>query len=401
MRIGYVSLFYPPVGGGAEIYLERLIQAMDLGENHLWTMRSESEAAQDRRYANCEIRFFGACPEVDYETLEGWFDRNHAAIITDVLGWAQRTCCDVILVNSPITYFRQTRQLIQALRERCTVGCIVHDVPAEPFEWMLQSYRQTGGWEQSLDAHRADLARFAKGRHVGSRTSPFRLGTDFTIYNSRWVRNFYDPYEEKPGLVLHPIIQRSDEHPEIGLTPVDLTIVNPLPMKGAVMFLALANFHCRDRTIRVLGGGYNSAVSKMRPFLGGIQSGLVQCEAPENIEMHGVLRNMTEVYRNTKVLLHPTRVEGFGMTPAEALLEGCLVITTELPGVRESVADAAVHMPYAADPADWAEAIDAMLDGAVDLEKAARTRAAYLQRRQRDELVGLETFLEETVGSRV
>lgn len=399
MRIGYISLFYPPMGGGAEIYLKRLIQAMRQSANHLWTMRPQNEDAHDRRDENCAIRFFGESPEINYETLEVWFDQNHSAIFSDILNWAKSTRCELVVVNSPITYFGQTRLLVQALRELCKVGCLIHDVPGQPFEGLLRSYRKTGSWERSLDQGRAELARFSRGDHTGSRSSPFRLETDFTIYNSRWVRNFYDPYKEKRCLVFHPIIERSNHHPRKGLTPVDLTIVNPLPMKGAVLFLALVNFYCQSRRIRVLGGGYNSAVSKMRPFLGGIQSGLFHGDIPENIDVQDTLQNMTEVYENTKVLLHPTRIEGFGMTPAEALLEQCRVITTDLPGIRESVGDAAVKMPYFADPTDWAKAIDAMLSGAVDLEEATRARAAHLKRRQRSELAELKTFFEETISS--
>jgi glycosyltransferase involved in cell wall biosynthesis len=171
-------------------------------------------------------------------------------------------------------------------------------------------------------------------------------------------------------------------------------------MKGAVLFLALLNFYFQDRRIRVLGGGYNSAVSKMRPFLGGIQSGLYHGDIPENLDVQDTLLNMTEVYETTEVLLHPTRIEGFGMTPAEALLEGCGVITTDLPGIRESVGDAAVKMPYFADPTDWAKAVDAMLNGEVDLEGASRARAAHLNQRQRSELAELKTLFEETIGSR-
>jgi glycosyltransferase involved in cell wall biosynthesis len=103
--------------------------------------------------------------------------------------------------------------------------------------------------------------------------------------------------------------------------------------KGGALFLALARFHFRDLKIRILAGGYNSAMTKFEPFLFSMQNGFLPSSFPENLEVLGHVENMSEVYRDTNALLHPTRVDSYGMTAVEAVFENCLVATTDIPDV--------------------------------------------------------------------
>jgi len=240
----------------------------------------------------------------------------------------------------------------------------------------------------------------ARSENTGVLASPFCVEYDFSIYNSEWGKEFIDPYGEKENIILHPLISRTNELPELGLQPVDLTIVNPLPNKGGALFLALANFHFRNRKIRILAGGYNSAMPKMEPFLHSLENGLLESKIPDNIEVLGHIENMSEVYRNTEILLHPTRVDSYGMTALEAVFENCLVATTDIPGVVEGVGDAALKIPYFATPHDWAEKNSSTLEQKHLWSEKMSQRTAFIKNRQAEEVAALEQFLKTIVRKR-
>ena len=247
-----------------------------------------------------------------------WFEEKHLEAFESILAWSKRIQLDLIIFNSPLIYFHQTKKLIRALKGGPKIGCIPHDIPGMSFSLLLDDYQETESWEESLDNIRPRFSKISKDENTQLPGSPFLFGNDFTIYNSEWIKEFYDPYSEKDSVIFHPIISRTNELPELGLEPVDLTIVNPLPMKGGALFLALANYHFRGHKIRILEGNYNSSMTTLKPYLTPVRSVLYQVELPDNIEVLGHVQNMSEVYRNTKILLHPTRIECFGMTAVEA-----------------------------------------------------------------------------------
>ncbi|MDX1303668.1 glycosyltransferase family 4 protein [Photobacterium sp.] len=47
--------------------------------------------------------------------------------------------------------------------------------------------------------------------------------------------------------------------------------------------------------------------------------------------------NLNEIYNNNKFFICSSRVEGFGLTPAEAALSGCVILTTDNGGVNQYI----------------------------------------------------------------
>jgi glycosyltransferase involved in cell wall biosynthesis len=72
---------------------------------------------------------------------------------------------------------------------------------------------------------------------------------------------------------------------------------------------------------------------------------------------------LNRLYRAADALVLPTRYEGFGLGPLEAMAAGCPVITTDVPVVNETVRDGenGLLAPYN-DPAGLAAAICRLLD---------------------------------------
>lgn len=397
IKLGIVSLYYPPVGGGGEVYLDRLIHSLENIEKYLWTTSSDENHLKTSLDGVCTVECFGEPPEVDYSTMGDWFEEKHEALFESILAWSKRIQLDLIILNSPIIYFYQTKKLIRSLKGGPQIGCIPHDVPGKSFSLLLDDYQETESWEESLDNVRPRLLDISKDENTELPGSPFSFGNDFTIYNSEWIKEFYDPHSEKDSFIFHPIISRTNELPELGLEPVDLTIVNPLPMKGGALFIALANYHFRGHKIRILEGNYNSSMTTLEPYLTPVRSALYQAELPDNIEVLGHVQNMSEVYRNTKVLLQPTRIESFGMTAVEAVFENCIVATTDIPGIIEGVGDAALQFPYYATPQQWADKISSVLKIENHASDKMLKRKQFIQNRQREEIERLQQFLESMV----
>ena len=61
------------------------------------------------------------------------------------------------------------------------------------------------------------------------------------------------------------------------------------------------------------------------------------------------------LYRGALALLHPSRYEGFGFTPLEAMARGCPVLASDIPAIREVSGEGAMLVPL--DETAWVERI--------------------------------------------
>jgi glycosyltransferase involved in cell wall biosynthesis len=66
------------------------------------------------------------------------------------------------------------------------------------------------------------------------------------------------------------------------------------------------------------------------------------------------------LYRGASALVLPSRYEGFGFTPLEAMARGCPVLASDIPAVREVSGDGALLLPLGDEDA-WAGAIRRVL----------------------------------------
>ena len=62
------------------------------------------------------------------------------------------------------------------------------------------------------------------------------------------------------------------------------------------------------------------------------------------------------LYRGARALVLPSRYEGFGFTPLEAMARGCPVLASDIPALREVAGDGALLLPLGDEDA-WAAAI--------------------------------------------
>lgn len=106
------------------------------------------------------------------------------------------------------------------------------------------------------------------------------------------------------------------------------------------------------------------------------------------------------LHRGAAVFGFPSRHEGFGWPPLEAMSQGVPVVASDLPALREVLGDAAVLVP-AGDVDAWAAALGGLLedrDRRAALAAAGRARAA---RYSTDVFVaGTRSVYEEAAGGR-
>jgi glycosyltransferase involved in cell wall biosynthesis len=85
---------------------------------------------------------------------------------------------------------------------------------------------------------------------------------------------------------------------------------------------------------------------------------------------------LDRLYRDAVALVLPSRYEGFGFTPLEAMARGCPVVASDIPAIREVSGDGALLVPLD-DEAAWTDAIRRVA-GDVSLRDELRRRGAEI-----------------------
>ena len=136
--------------------------------------------------------------------------------------------------------------------------------------------------------------------------------------------------------------------------PVLLTVSRLRPHKNQAAVLHAAAALTRPVQVRLIGRGPEQpALESLAGRLG------VRCAVEATADDAAV----TRAYREAAVAVCPSRFEGFGLTPVEAVASGVPVVASDIPPHREFAGHAARLVPLD-DPAALAAAIGAALDAA-------------------------------------
>ena len=161
-----------------------------------------------------------------------------------------------------------------------------------------------------------------------------------------------------PGLAAPAVGRPSDGR---GGEPY-LLYVGDLSAKKNVAFLVRAFDRADTRGRLVLAGRPADSYGEL---LGQIE------RSPKRgrIELREALSDgeLDRLYRGATALLHPSRYEGFGFTPLEAMARRCPVLASDIPAIREVSGPGAMLVPLD-DEAAWAGAMTA-----VSSDEALRT----------------------------
>jgi glycosyltransferase involved in cell wall biosynthesis len=134
--------------------------------------------------------------------------------------------------------------------------------------------------------------------------------------------------------------------------PVLLTVSRLRPHKNQALVLRAAAVLGRAVQVRLIGRGPEEAALEVLA-----RQLRVRCRVETTADDAAV----TRAYREASVAVCPSRFEGFGLTPIEAVASGISVVASDIPPHREFVGAAARLFPPD-DPAALAAAITAVLD---------------------------------------
>jgi glycosyltransferase involved in cell wall biosynthesis len=208
----------------------------------------------------------------------------------------------------------------------------------DPVWWIRGAFvrlpRPWGGYRR----HRGYYSRLryiaarADGVWVPSELTGATIATRFGIRSER-VPYCYDSNRFVPPTARRPA--------SIG-TPTVLTVSRLRPHKNQAAVLEAVARLDRPARVRLIGRGPDrDALAELAARLG------VDCAIDDSADDAAVAR----AYHEASVAVCPSRFEGFGLTPVEAVASGVPVVASDIPPHREFVAGAARLVPLDDRPA--------------------------------------------------
>jgi glycosyltransferase involved in cell wall biosynthesis len=141
----------------------------------------------------------------------------------------------------------------------------------------------------------------------------------------RHTAQYVEQYLGRAAAVIHPPIYGDGLAEQCGsFANPCVTMINPCAIKGISIFLELARRFPGNYFAALAGWGTTSADRKALRNLA-------------NVELLANLRDITELFRRTRVLLMPSLwYEGFGLSVMQAMLHGIPVISSDSGGLVEA-----------------------------------------------------------------
>lgn len=204
---------------------------------------------------------------------------------------------------------------------------------------------------------------------------------DYGIYNTRTSAI---QWGEPNALVIHPPISPL---PTNRFTDGDAyTVLSSLKNKGVEIVLGLAKIYKDKRFIIV-----RSPAERTH----GIPDLEERVKQLPNVELHPRVSpdEVKKYYKQTRILLVPSRYETYGMSAIEAAGYGIPTIHVDTPHVREGIGEAA-FLVRPLNLNDTARGIDTIEQNYELYSSNARKRAEWLDARQKEELEQFADFID-------
>lgn len=178
------------------------------------------------------------------------------------------------------------------------------------------------------------------------------IGADrpqFIVYNSNWIKDkLAYPHH---SFVLHP--PTDYRHYKVVMDPWDnehITLINLDQNKGGEI---LRNVAQELPNVKFLGvmGSYSEPIK-----IGQIT------QQPDNVKVIQKTTEIRDVYRQTRILIMPSKYESWGRTATEAMASGIPVIASPTDGLKENCGNAGIFVKDRDDVGEWVKAIEKLDD---------------------------------------
>jgi glycosyltransferase involved in cell wall biosynthesis len=191
------------------------------------------------------------------------------------------------------------------------------------------------------------------------------------VYNSIWAK---DKLGYKwSNFILTPPVDYRDFDTKI--EPIDnqfITLINLNENKGVKIFEEIARAMPNKKFLGVMGS-YDEQKTTNLP----------------NITYINKTTDILSVYRQTRILLMPSKYESWGMTATEAMSSGIPVVCSEAEGLKENCGKAGIYIKDRDDIKSWVNEITKLDDAKA---YAAASKKAKARAREHDPRKALDEF---------
>jgi glycosyltransferase involved in cell wall biosynthesis len=226
------------------------------------------------------------------------------------------------IVHSHLPYSQTVGRVVAQSKSDMAVVSTQHNVPSNYHPVVRVSERFT----RPLDDVTVAVSKGVEQAHTGTAHQPNRFGDDWcTIYNGIDVDSFRESLSTVDGeAVRHKFdIDQS--------TPVFLTVGRYVPVKAQRELIAgFAEADLSDAVLLIVGHG---------PLEQDLRDTTYDHGVADQVSVVGRVPEIYPYYAAADVFVSLSRAEGLPVTLLEAMAAGLPVIASDIPGVREVVAD--------------------------------------------------------------
>lgn len=245
-----------------------------------------------------------ALSRLKWEATHGWFARRLAR-------WLRREEQDVVIGFLPPA-ISAASLAVERLGDRGPrIIASTHNVPREDFG-------PDGRWDPNPVARRTNLRAL-------------ELADAITVLQPEFVEQLPPPVRDR-AVVMPNAVERLA--PPTGLGRRDL-IVGVGRLTDVKRYDVLIRAFAR---VSVELPGWRLVIHGEGPERGRLEQLVEQLDLADSVTLPGVTSSMGAVYDTARIVGHPARFEGFGLSVAEAILHGAFVVASlHCPGVNRIV----------------------------------------------------------------
>jgi glycosyltransferase involved in cell wall biosynthesis len=200
------------------------------------------------------------------------------------------------------------------------------------------------------------------------------------VYNSLWAKQKLG--YKWSNFILTPPVDYRDFDTKI--EPIDnqfITLINLNENKGVKIFEEIARAMPNKKFLGVMGS-YDDQITSNLP----------------NITYINKTTDILSVYKQTRILLMPSKYESWGMTATEAMSSGIPVICSEAEGLKENCGKAGIFIKDRDDIQSWVNEITKLDDAKAYAAASKKAKGRAREHDPRKALDEFEQWLREEVN---
>ena len=427
MKVAVLSLGWPPLWGGGEVYPHRLVEALCSVGVDAWGITATPELEGMDNGSAPTLRI--TPPEVtNYVESHNYIevgDYNYKIIPMmfslpnkdELVGsWLreieQQVDCEsfdlVIHLNQTLPLREDelhTEKIKRMFPNRITLSYDIDKVILLDLEMQVRDTHRN--YDEVLQMFNAmldetneegltlaeELKEHNKFLHTHSEPEE-KARLHITEFNKKVVNHLL---HEGNGFVFHPPLDDSwwlsekKQHNDV----FTVGAINPIGIKGGDMIVD-AVVNNPEYHFRVLAGGWGNGKRAFTDRLAH-KSHFYGIDLPTNYELIDYVDDIKGFYDSLDVFMFPSQTEGYGQVAAEAMSRLVPVVTKDYPSIRE----ASHNHAYYVDVKDyavfgkWSEALQEVEEDYDYWLERAENGAKLLKERQNQEILDLKMFLEQ------